>query len=397
MYAPEALEAELLNGNDVKLTWDAPSAPIDMLTWDNAVYAISIGIDDAADFEVAARFVTTDILDYNGRSLGIVAFFPSEENCDYTVRVWTGGSYGGVINSGNVVAEKVVTDPTIGEWNFVTLDTPVDIDVTQELWIGYRANTQQGMPAGADAGPVVAAKGDLVRFAGGEWASLNTINADFDLNWLIRGVLMPTTVSSEPAIISTSKNQVVDTEFRTEAKKASEATWVGESLFETRNTRAEVTGYKIYRDGSEIATVDGASTLTYTDTGVAGGSHSYYVTALYGSEESEASETVSVELSSGGNETAPAVNGLSSNYPNPFNPTTTISFSVKEDGPVKLEVYNLKGQKVKTLVNDSRKAGNHKVMWEGTDNSNRAVASGFYMYKMSTKNYSSSKKMLLMK
>ncbi len=113
--------------------------------------------------------------------------------------------------------------------------------------------------------------------------------------------------------------------------------------------------------------------------------------------ESEASETVSVELTSGGNETAPAVNGLSGNYPNPFNPTTTISFSVKEDGPVKLEVFNLRGQKVKTLINDSRKAGNHKVLWEGTDNSNRSVASGFYMYKMSTKNYSSTKKMLLMK
>ncbi len=88
---------------------------------------------------------------------------------------------------------------------------------------------------------------------------------------------------------------------------------------------------------------------------------------------------------------------LNANYPNPFNPETTISFSVKEASPVTIEVYNVKGQLVKTLVNDLKDAGNHTVIWRGVDNNNHPVASGVYYYKMSAGKYSSTKKMILMK
>ncbi|MDX9869457.1 MAG: choice-of-anchor J domain-containing protein, partial [Candidatus Cloacimonadales bacterium] len=64
---------------------------------------------------------------------------------------------------------------------------------------------------------------------------------------------------------------------------------------------------------------------------------------------------------------------LSKNYPNPFNPTTTIAYSVKEAAPVKLEIYNIKGQKVRTLVNDVMAAGNHTVVWNGHDDSGKNV------------------------
>jgi len=88
---------------------------------------------------------------------------------------------------------------------------------------------------------------------------------------------------------------------------------------------------------------------------------------------------------------------LNDNYPNPFNPETTISYSVKEASPVTIEIYNVKGQLVKTLVNDTKEAGNHTVTWRGVDNNNRPVASGVYYYKMSAGKYSSTKKMILMK
>jgi hypothetical protein len=91
------------------------------------------------------------------------------------------------------------------------------------------------------------------------------------------------------------------------------------------------------------------------------------------------------------------VTALNGNYPNPFNPETTISYSVKGTQPVVVEIYNTKGQKVKTLVNEAKATGNYKVNWNGTDENNQKVSSGVYFFKMNAGKYSASKKMILMK
>jgi urease beta subunit len=88
---------------------------------------------------------------------------------------------------------------------------------------------------------------------------------------------------------------------------------------------------------------------------------------------------------------------LQGNYPNPFNPETTIRYSVKETVPVTIEVYNLKGQLVRTLVNEVKTAGNYSVAWNGRDSHNQPVSSGVYFYKMNAGKYSSTKKMIMMK
>ncbi|MDA3814597.1 MAG: T9SS type A sorting domain-containing protein [Candidatus Cloacimonetes bacterium] len=86
------------------------------------------------------------------------------------------------------------------------------------------------------------------------------------------------------------------------------------------------------------------------------------------------------------------------NYPNPFNPTTTISFSVTQTSSfVTLSVYNIKGQKIKTLISDQLSAGQHSVVWDGRDSNNKQVSSGIYFYKFSNEKKSLHKKMLLMK
>ncbi|MCF7920305.1 MAG: T9SS type A sorting domain-containing protein [Candidatus Cloacimonetes bacterium] len=71
-----------------------------------------------------------------------------------------------------------------------------------------------------------------------------------------------------------------------------------------------------------------------------------------------------------------------SNYPNPFNPVTTISFSITDDSQVILAVYNIKGQEVKTLTNELLSKGTHTVIWRGLDNNNNKVSSGIYLYKL---------------
>lgn len=97
------------------------------------------------------------------------------------------------------------------------------------------------------------------------------------------------------------------------------------------------------------------------------------------------------------NSVNPVVTALGDNYPNPFNPETTISFNMKNAGQVSLNVYNIKGQKVKALVNEVKEAGTHTVVWNGKDNSGAQVASGVYFYRMTNGNYTSTKKMVLMK
>ncbi len=88
---------------------------------------------------------------------------------------------------------------------------------------------------------------------------------------------------------------------------------------------------------------------------------------------------------------------LRQNYPNPFNPSTTITYALPKSGKVRLDIYNLKGQLVNTLVNQDMEAGVHSVVWNGTDKNKRAVASGVYFYRLSSPESSKTKRMLLMK
>ncbi len=93
----------------------------------------------------------------------------------------------------------------------------------------------------------------------------------------------------------------------------------------------------------------------------------------------------------------PLTNLLKPNYPNPFNPTTTIAYSMPTAGHVNLAVYNLKGQLVKTLVNGNVNIGEHKVVWNGTDDNGQFVSSGVYFYRLNTNGRTETRKMMLMK
>jgi hypothetical protein len=86
-----------------------------------------------------------------------------------------------------------------------------------------------------------------------------------------------------------------------------------------------------------------------------------------------------------------------SNYPNPFNPETTISFYLQNNRNVKLSIYNTKGQKVKTLVNEILPAGDHSIIWHGRDSNGKRVSSGIYFYKLKAGNFQKVRKMILIK
>jgi hypothetical protein len=96
-------------------------------------------------------------------------------------------------------------------------------------------------------------------------------------------------------------------------------------------------------------------------------------------------------------ETPALVTSLVRNYPNPFNPTTTIHFNLREEGYTQLTIYNLKGQLVRTLQADHLEAGAHMVEWDGRDDSGRTATTGIYFYRLQTADYSGTRKMILMK
>lgn len=87
----------------------------------------------------------------------------------------------------------------------------------------------------------------------------------------------------------------------------------------------------------------------------------------------------------------------STNYPNPFNPETTILYDLAKAGNVRLDIYNLKGQKVKSLVNEVQDSGKHTIIWQGDNQTGDAVSSGVYLYKLKASGKEEVKKMTLMK
>ena len=88
---------------------------------------------------------------------------------------------------------------------------------------------------------------------------------------------------------------------------------------------------------------------------------------------------------------------LSQNYPNPFNPETIIGYNLPRDGVITLAVYNIMGQRVAKLVDGFVPMGEHNVKWFGKTDSGNPVSSGVYFYRLTTENYSITKKMLLIR
>lgn len=96
-------------------------------------------------------------------------------------------------------------------------------------------------------------------------------------------------------------------------------------------------------------------------------------------------------------QTRPEIFGLADNYPNPFNPETTLKYQLPEAADVKLEVYNVVGQVVRTLVADHQNAGRYVVQWDATNDNGQPLSSGIYFYHIQAGEFQKTKKMLLLK
>ena len=166
------------------------------------------------------------------------------------------------------------------------------------------------------------------------------------------------------------------------------------TLNQTATTR-DLLGYNVYLD--EVL-AGNTPDLMWEFTGLENGDeYSAGVEAVYDEGISDLVEITFLYEGTHAENVIIAATQLNNNYPNPFNPVTNISYSIIETGNVTLEVYNLRGQLVKTLVNDVKESGDYTASWDGTDNSDKSVSSSVYFYKMKSSNYTATKKMILMK
>ncbi|MCK4224588.1 MAG: M6 family metalloprotease domain-containing protein [candidate division Zixibacteria bacterium] len=96
-------------------------------------------------------------------------------------------------------------------------------------------------------------------------------------------------------------------------------------------------------------------------------------------------------------ERSPSDYVLKQNYPNPFNPTTEIGYFVPRDGHIKLEIFNVLGQKIQTLVDQEQKRGAYTITWDGTNEQRTSVSNGIYFYQLSADDFEKTNKMILLK
>ena len=139
--------------------------------------------------------------------------------------------------------------------------------------------------------------------------------------------------------------------------------------------------------------------VNFSASGLGVGDYSVDIQIAHNGTDGTVFVPVDLHVETGGTdaEEIPAIMLLRGNYPNPFNPKTTIQFSLPESGMVNLVVFDVKGQKVATLADGMLDAGDHHIVWEGLNDANEPVPSGLYFYTLDTGSGKATRKMLMLK
>jgi hypothetical protein len=328
------------------LNWEGPAGSniAEWIRWDTGEFTNVVGPNAAFEFDVAARWDAVQLVSYEGAAVTQIAFIPHEAACIYSVRVWLG------VGAANMVVDQEVASPLLDEWNYVTLATPVPVDITQDLWIGYHINTTTGLPAGADDGPRVEGYGNMINWGG--WQTAYQLNSTFDFNWCIQGYVesMAGAMAPLPVLPATQQNNTVQMPLiaKTNVVPVNPVT-------ATSGGNREMTGYNVYvsKDGGAYELLDFTPENTYTHgPGIANGSYCYKVTAVWVGEtdncESALSEEKCGDISVGIND--PSAGAQFALYPNP---AVNHVFIISTSGLKRVTVYNAVGQLVADqLVSD---------------------------------------------
>jgi hypothetical protein len=253
-----------------------------------------------------------------------------------------------------LISETPVSDFSYGYWTEVEINNPIPVNWSNEFFIGYKVQSTTGEFAFHDSGPRVVGKGAFYRNTG--WTELPDQD---DYNFCIDAVLTTQEFGSVTGNVqvSGSTSNVTDSVVKA-GKFCSHPNQEGNYQLDILSGNYDLT-----------ASLFECVPVTISDVEVL---------------NEQITEDVDFVLNSvsGTEELLPNIENFLDVYPNPFNPSTTINFSLTHSGQVEIVIYNVKGQKVRTLIDCMMSPGNSRVIWNGMDEENRKASSGTYFVKL---------------
>lgn len=283
------LQAMQQNYRDVLLSWGVfsgePAEP-GWLYYDNDNPSTGVGTGQTGEFDVAIKFDSVQLWDYAGMYLEKIRFFPSSGNTNYSLQLWTG--YDASLAPNALVYSQALSNLNINQWNEIVLSTPYQITAESALWIGYHCEVQAGEqmhPAGADSGPALVGKGDLLG-VDGTWQSLYEAQ-DLDANWCLRAYL--NYVNPQTSALGMAPIELSHSRPSQRPPRFSNSGNFGNA------TRA-LRGFNIYRNGTQINS-ELLQAMSYLDSNLPDGSYTYAVEAVYYSQITPLSQPATVSIS----------------------------------------------------------------------------------------------------
>ena len=287
----------------------------------------------------------------------------SDDEGELYAQVWIGDV---------LMSETEITTFSAGEWLDIDLNSFVTIVSDQEFYVGYKIYSETGAMVYRDEGPRITGKGAF--FRNGSWIQLAANN---DFNFCIEAKIITQEFGSLSGIVE-----------------------LGSGNGNLQDTVVRAGKYSIHpnEDGNyfldlKAGIYDLSADLFNYETG-------FLNDVIVMNDEITEDQDFFLGYTLGADDmTIVTSSRLIGNYPNPFNPSTTISFITTESTEsIEISIYNLKGQKVKTLVRSEFDVGQHSIVWNGIDETGNNAGSGMYFAKMKAGGrYTSTKKLILLK
>ena len=460
-YPPRNVYAYIDTESNAVITWSSAGIPEEVWfshSSNDINFTDEIPSPDVSSWEIAHRYTIEHLADFgiNGSILTKIAFFPRILTNQMRLKIYIDGVDG---NPGALVLNQVIPFYLINEWNTIELDYPIQIYGNGELWIALymEYNSYLADAIRFDNGPLLPGYGNLINLDGLGWDT-GEITGNWAIKGLAEVTTMSDDLSSRGLesyqILRTNNDNIYNQNlWDLIATNVPGLTYIDTTWSVIQNDIYIYAVQAIYTGGylsppvfSNIVTSPPQGCVVYvTISPLDGGSaneaivhfeHNYFPNVSYteltdhtntaffinlihgpytltidatgyeiyiDSEMGIIGESIWLNIplnpitSDEDNYILPIRTELKGNYPNPFNPSTTIIFDKSIDGNVIIDIFNIKGQKIKTLTNKYYTAGQHSVIWDGLDNNINQVSSGIYFYKMETAEYTSIKKMILLK
>lgn len=365
-------------------SWNPPGAMEKVFRYDDGIVLNALGAENSTAV-LGVTFYEDSIIDKVSWYLTTDAGYH-----EYVNILITGLNDDGSPDVENILYQEdnVTSDDLI--WNHYTLPEPITAPNGFFLGLNYDGFLALAIDDGVDA-PYVFQNGThwaAMNWTNGQWQKLEDMG--FRNNFLLRASGLSFGVLDRANQHATRSK--IDNDFKLIQIPTAYPIYTAE-IERHEHFQNE---YNIYIDGELIEA--SYTDRDYTVSNISNGQHTFAITAVY--ENYIESDAVLYDFIYSGSD----VNDIISldkpfikNYPNPFNPSTTISFNLKQDSQVSLIVYNVKGQRVTQLVSQNLKSGIHNFVWDGKTSEGKDSASGIYFYQLQTNYDNRIGKMMLIK